>query len=161
MKVELGKHYRIDEIVPHSGFMSFLDELLEYDHEQVVAQVTIREQSEFFVPGRGVPAWVGLEYMAQAVSAFSGIEDEQRGRRPRIGLLLGTRRYRCFTPWFALGARLRVTAHLQLRGEHDLVAFHCVISCGDRTLTSADVKGICPEDLHAVLAARRQLNVQR
>ena len=85
--------------------------------------VTIRASTMFCDGVNGVPAWVGLEYMAQACCAFSGVEEVRAGGEPSIGLLLGTRSYRVEVEWFPLGATLHIRADLLLRDENDLVAF--------------------------------------
>jgi predicted hotdog family 3-hydroxylacyl-ACP dehydratase len=149
--VDLDKRYLIGEIVPHAGRMSLLDEMVSYDFEHIVVAATIRENSEFFESGRGVPAWIGIEYMAQAVAAFSGIEDVQAGIKPQIGLLLGTRRYTCTVSEFAVGMRLEIGARLAMRDESNLVAFHCEIRHAGKQLARADLKAVAPDDVHALV----------
>ena len=154
MKLELGIRYRIEEIVAHEAPMQLLDELVEYDDEHIVVSVTIRESTEFCEPGVGVPGWVGIEYMAQAVGAYSGILDVQAGRKPQIGLLLGSRRYRCSVPNFAVGSQLVVGAALQLRDDSNLVVFHCTIAIDGQPVANADLKAIQPDDVHALVRAQ-------
>jgi len=153
-ELQLGIQYSIDEIVPHAAGMSLLNELKAYNDESIVVAVAVTERTEFCVPGKGVPAWVGIEYMAQAVGAFSGIEDVQRGARPRIGLLLGTRRYRAEWDYFPVGSRLVITAHLQLRGEEDLVGFDCTIECDGKCVARGDVKAIRPHNVLELIKAQ-------
>jgi predicted hotdog family 3-hydroxylacyl-ACP dehydratase len=154
MTYQLGIPYRIAEIVAHDARMQLLDELVSYDDEQIVVAVTIRDTTEFCEPGIGVPAWVGIEYMAQAVGAYSGIENVQRGRKPQIGLLLGSRRYRCSVDAFPVGARLIVRARLQLRDTQNLVVFDCDIECNGQQLARADLKAVLPDDVDALLRAQ-------
>jgi predicted hotdog family 3-hydroxylacyl-ACP dehydratase len=154
MNIRLGVPYRIEEIVAHEARMQLLDELVSYNEEQIVVAVTVRDTSQFCVPGVGVPAWVGIEYMAQAVGAFSGIEDVQAGGKPQIGLLLGSRRYRCSVQSFPLGARLIVTANLKLRDAENLVAFHCEIERDGAVLAQADLKAVLPDDVDALVRAQ-------
>lgn len=152
--IELNQRYRIDEIVAHAGRMSLLDELVAYDAEHIVVALTIREHTEFYEPGSGVPAWVGIEYMAQAVGAFSGIEDVQAGRKPQIGLLLGSRRYACTVSEFSLGMHLEIVARLALRDENNLVAFTCEVRHAGEQLARADLKAIRPDDVYALVRSQ-------
>jgi len=154
--MQLGNRYRIDQIVPHAGRMSLLDELVRYDAECVVAALTIRQDAQFFEAGRGVPAYVGIEYMAQAVSAYSGIEAVQAGGKPKIGLLLGSRRYRCSTDYFPLGARLEVVAHMELRDQSNLVVFTCKIIHDGDVVARADMKAVMPDDVHELIRLQTQ-----
>lgn len=151
----MSVEYSIAQVLPHEGRMLLLDELFEYGQEHVVAAVEIRPDSVLCEPGRGVPSWVGLEYMAQTVAAFSGVEEVRLGMKPRIGLLLGTRNYQAKVPYFPIGARLVVRGEMLIRGEDDLVAFACEIRCGDEQYAVGDVKAARPRDIHALV--REQL----
>jgi predicted hotdog family 3-hydroxylacyl-ACP dehydratase len=136
--------------------MLLLDEVLEHSPEHVVCAVTIRPASQFCEAAKGVPAWVGLEYMAQTVCAYSGVDEARAGQRPSIGLLLGARRYESQVDSFAPGTRLRIRADLVLRDENDLVAFNCTIHDGERTLARGDIKALRPKDVLAVIRGGRE-----
>ena len=85
--------YLIEELVPHTGPMCLLDRVIDAGDEHLVAEVTIRAD-DLFADGGAVGAWVGIEYMAQAVAAWAGWRARVQGGAPKIGLLLGTRDYR-------------------------------------------------------------------
>jgi predicted hotdog family 3-hydroxylacyl-ACP dehydratase len=158
VNVQLGVQYKITDLVAHADRMQLLDEVLSYDNEQIVVALTIRDNTEFYVPGTGVPAWVGIEYMAQAVGAFSGIEEVQSGRKPQIGLLLGSRRCTSDVDVFRLGERLEVIAQLQMRDESDLAVFHCEIAIEGKCIARGDLKAIRPRDVEALIAAQAAEN---
>jgi predicted hotdog family 3-hydroxylacyl-ACP dehydratase len=145
----------IRAVLPHEGQMVLLDELHEHGPEHTVCGVHIRPDSMFCDGIHGVPAWVGLEYMAQTVCAFSGVGEVLAGRKPSIGLLLGCRAYRSEVEWFAPGTALRVRADLQMWDENDLVAFTCTIHAGARLLARGDVKAYRPRDIEAVIRGGR------
>lgn len=148
--------YRIEQVLPHTGRILLLDELVGWDEEKVVAAVTIRADSVLCDGERGVPSWVGLEYMAQTVASFSGVEEVMQGMKPRIGLLLGSRSYRAHVAFFPIGARLLVTGNMLVRGDDDLVAFACEIRCGDSLYAVGDIKAIRPRDIHALVRAQME-----
>lgn len=143
--------YAIDAVLPHAGRMLLLDELLDYGPDFTRTAVTIRKDS-VLCDATGVPSWVGLEYMAQTVGVYSGIEDVQRGERPAIGLLLGSRSYRASVPVFAIGARLVITAKLELRDGNSLVVFSCDIEEEGVCRAVGDVKAYRPTDIDALRA---------
>jgi predicted hotdog family 3-hydroxylacyl-ACP dehydratase len=145
----------IESILPYAGRMRLLDELRDHGPEHVTCGVTIHGQAMFCEGASGVPAWVGLEYMAQACCAFSGIEEVRDGRRPSIGLLLGSRSYESRVEYFAPGSVLAVRAELLLRDESDLVAFACTIHHGDDVLARGDVKAYRPKDVLALIRGAR------
>jgi len=147
-----GREYRVDEVLAQKAPMCLLDTIDAYGPDWVRAGVLIREDSLFFVPALGVPGWVGLEFMAQAAAAYGGIEQRQQGEVPTIGLLIGTRDYRCEQEYFPAGARLAVLARLLIRDENDFVAYECDIVDRARTLARAVLKACRPRDLGTVLS---------
>jgi predicted hotdog family 3-hydroxylacyl-ACP dehydratase len=151
----LERRFNMTEVLPHEGRLLLLDEVLDADAETVVCSVTIKPDSMFCEGANGVPSWVGLEYMAQTASTYSGLDEARAGIRPTIGLLLGSRRYKVDVPFFPIGARLRVDARVVLRDDNDLVVFDCKISEGSRVLAQADVKAYRPKDVFAIVRGER------
>jgi predicted hotdog family 3-hydroxylacyl-ACP dehydratase len=150
---ELGRHYAIRELLPHGPSMVLLDRVLEYGHEHIVCEAVIDERSAFFEPGRGVPGWVGVEYMAQATGAYAGIMHRQAGRAVQIGLLLGTRAYECTRAAFPAGTRLQVRAALLLLDVGGVAVFRCEIGDGATIVARSELKAFQPEDVDGYLAA--------
>lgn len=147
--------FPIAALLPHAGSMLLLDELLDLGEEHITCAVRVRAQTRFCEPGKGVPAWVGLEYMAQTMCAYSGVEEVRAGQAPSIGLLLGSRRYQSEVEWFEIGSELVVRADLQLRDDNDLVAFQCTIHESGRMLARGDVKAYRPRDVMSVIRGSR------
>ncbi len=133
----------IDNLVPHSEPMILIDRLLDATTQYAVAQVTITEQSQFFQDGE-VPAWVGIEYMAQSIAAHAGYQALLAGRQPDIGFLLGSRKYEAFTPAFNLGDKLTVKVEL-LYVENALAAFSCQILLAEDCIAKAKITTYLPE----------------
>ncbi len=127
--------HAMDAWVPHRGAMSLLDTVVHHDDLSVVARVRVSGDGPF-AGADGVPAWVGIEYMAQAVAAWSGARARSGGGSPRIGYLLGSRRYEAAVPAFEIGAELEVFAQCELMGDNGLGMFDCRITQDGRVLAS-------------------------
>src|SRR5215471_7164387 len=84
----------IRSLLPHAGPMVLLDRVISVDEDSLLAEVCIRSDS-LFCNGGGVGAWVGVEYMAQAIGAWAGYTAQLRGEPVKLGFLLGTRSYDC------------------------------------------------------------------
>jgi predicted hotdog family 3-hydroxylacyl-ACP dehydratase len=138
----------IRALVPHSGPMVLLDRVISVDAESVCAEVRIRQDSLFYLDG-GVGAWVGLEYIAQAIAAYAGYHAALRGKPVKIGFLLGTRRYECVRPSFALGSVLMVRAKRVLQADDGLACFDCSIDDESGRLAGASVTVYQPADAEA------------
>lgn len=137
----------IEQLLPHAAPMILLDRVAAVSEESLEAEVDIRPGS-LFSNGAGVGAWVGVEYMAQAIAAWAGYHALQRGESVKIGFLLGSRRYECTTPEFINGMRLKVTVKLLLQAENGLGSFECAISekSTQQELARASVSVFQPHD---------------
>jgi predicted hotdog family 3-hydroxylacyl-ACP dehydratase len=149
--VKLGQRYRVEELVPHRGAMSLLDSIDDYGQDWLRAGVTPRPGARF-ATAAGVPAWVGIEYMAQAASAFGGIEQVQRNEQPSIGLLIGARYYRCMQDSFRFDTPLAVVAKIALRDAADFAAYDCRIEVAGRAIAECTLKAYRPRDIAPLLA---------
>lgn len=140
----------ISELVPHQGPMCLLDRVIAAEGERLSAEVIVPAQG-LFSHADGVGAWVGIEYMAQAVAAWAGYQARQQSGEPRIGLLLGTRRYRCSVARFAPGQRLQVDIERGYQADNGLGQFACRITSEGQELASAQLTVFGPEDPTAFL----------
>ena len=127
--------HAMDAWVPHRGAMNLLDAIAHVDDLAVEARVRVPAHGPFNTDA-GVPAWVGIEYMAQAVAAWSGARARAGGGSPKIGYLLGSRRYEAAVPVFEVGTELRVLAQCELTAENGLGMFDCRIEHGGRVVAS-------------------------
>ena len=142
--------FDIEQVIPHRGTMLLVDRLLDWSDDTVAVELRVPAESPFHVDG-GVPAWVGVEYMAQAVACWAGCQAREQDRPPPIGFLLGTRRYDCAVPVFASGSLLRVEARRELLGENGLGVFACRIVAGDEEIATANVSVFEPPDALAYM----------
>jgi predicted hotdog family 3-hydroxylacyl-ACP dehydratase len=140
----------IEAVVPHRGRMRMVDQLLANDPDSVVVSAEIRSNN-LFADAHGVPVWVGIEYMAQAIAAWAGCRALDRQEAVRIGFLLGTRRYDSYCQHFAFGAQLRIEATRELFGDNGLGMFSCRILEGEAELARAHVSVFEPPDPEAFL----------
>jgi predicted hotdog family 3-hydroxylacyl-ACP dehydratase len=128
----------IRALVPHSGPMVLLDRVISADEESLCAEVRIRSDSLFCLAGN-VDAWIGLEYMAQAIGAYAGYTAHLRGEPVKVGYLLGTRCYECTRPVFTVGTVLRIHVKRVLQSENGMGSFECRIDDENGQLASANL----------------------
>jgi predicted hotdog family 3-hydroxylacyl-ACP dehydratase len=146
--------YSVADLVPHSGKMSLLSAIVDYGAGWLQAEVVIAPESTF-ADAQGVPAWIGLEYMAQTIAAYSGLQERLRGGAPRSGFLLGSRKYLCNAERFAIGQKLLVTVHPEIPGGNGLIVFNCELQ-GEGISASAVVNVFQPDDPAALLPGASQ-----
>ena len=87
-----GPFPEVGELIPHARRMLLLGRVLEHGPEHAVRSVD-PAASELFRDAVGrVPAWVGLEYLAQCMAVYGSLVARAEGRPPRLGLFIGGRR---------------------------------------------------------------------
>lgn len=128
----------IADLLPHAPPMVLLDRVLDAADEHLTALVGIRADSEFCRDGR-VGNWIGIEYMAQAVAAWSGWQARQRGEPVRVGYLLGTRRFDAHVSEFALGDCLQVRVEREFQADNGLARFRAQIHRGAELCAEASI----------------------
>ena len=125
--------------VLHREPMLFLDRLAAIGAQFAECEWQVREDFPLVVPGRGVPAYAGIEYMAQCVAVHSGARASVRGQAPPLGLLLGTRNYECSVPYFAVGGHFRSVCTEQVRDSQGMGSFACRIEAEGKTIAEASL----------------------
>ena len=106
--------------------MILIDQLLEANEQETICEVTITLES-MFLEATGVPAFVGIEYMAQSIAAHNGYQHYLANEPIPIGLLLGTRRWETSCQFFELGETLRIHV-FHVWGKLELKRFRCTLT---------------------------------
>lgn len=136
------KEYEIEQLLPHEGSMMLLQKMLAYDEDSMTAQVMVRGDG-LFGDDKRVPAWLGIEYMAQTVAAHGGMMCKLAGKPLTPGFLLGTRRYQCNVAAFEVGSVMTVTVK-RLIQDQGLGVFDCHLT-GDGVEVSAKLSVYQPD----------------
>ena len=127
--------YVISELFTHAAPMILIDTIDQYSEDALQTKVTITAASPFLYGG-SVPAYVGLEYMAQSVACFSGIRARNADQPIREGYLISTRRLSLNRQEFSLGETL--TIHVSLVHDFgDMSSFDCQVNKGETMLANA------------------------
>ena len=117
----------IETILPHRGTMLLLDGVSACTDETLTAYASVRADAWYVDADGAMPAWIGIELMAQAISAHVALLAMRAGGQARPGVLLGSRRYEAHIPAYARGARLRIEVKELLRGDEGHGAYECSI----------------------------------
>lgn len=141
-----GAYPSIEELLPHRGPMLLIDRVVSADAERLSAQARVDPNAWYANADGDMPAWIGVELMAQAIAAFVGLEQRCQGKPIKIGFLLGTRKYSCAVPTFARDAVLDITACLVYREASGLGAFDCHIDLKGGRVADATIKVFEPDD---------------
>ncbi|CAN0624326.1 conserved protein of unknown function [Burkholderia multivorans] len=141
----------IEQIIPHRGTMLLLDAVSTCSDESLTALATVRGDAWYADADGAMPAWIGIELMAQAIAAHVGLLSMRAGERVRPGVLLGTRRYEARMPAFARDARLQISVNELLRGDEGHGAYGCTIEHDGAACAEAIVKVYQPRDFQSFI----------
>ena len=119
--------YPIAALLPHKAPMILLDHVVGLDPQSVEAAVRVTAGRLFFEEGRGMPAHVALEWMAQACGAWAGAQALDAGAKIKLGLLLGTRSFRAERAWLEEGRTFTVQASLNYM-DNEIGVFDCSVT---------------------------------
>ena len=125
--------------VLHREPMLFLDRLTAVGTEFAECEWAVREDFPLVVAGLGVPAYAGIEYMAQCVAVHSGARANVRGQEPPLGLLLGTRNYECRVPYFEVGGHFKAVCEELVRDSQGMGSFACRIEAEGSIIAEANL----------------------
>lgn len=110
------REYGIDSIVDimtHKNKMLLIDGVLSFDLDEYITTFSlIRSDSIFFDDNiNGIFSYVGFEYIAQSVAAFSSIESKlsSKTNSNSIGLLLSVANLKCYKPIIECGSLITTT----------------------------------------------------
>jgi predicted hotdog family 3-hydroxylacyl-ACP dehydratase len=143
----------IEDILPHRGSMLMLDRVLSFERNGASAEYVPRSDAWYADTEGNMPAWIGIELMAQTIAAHVGLLKRSEGDQPKLGALLGTRRYISMRPSFAAGEALRICTTMTYLDASGLCAYDCTIAVGDRQVAIATLKVFEPEDFKLLLQA--------
>jgi len=115
------------ELLPHAGDMILIDRILSFDDEQIHTHATVKPGGLFNRDDGALPAWVGIELMAQSVAAFAGCHARRRGDAVELGFLLGTRKFECNVDCFPVGTELSIHGVRSLEDDNGMGVFECHI----------------------------------
>ncbi|MEE5130970.1 hotdog family protein [Pseudomonas alliivorans] len=139
------------ELIPHAGDMILIDQVLAFDEDQINTRLTVRPDGLFNEADGRLPAWVGVELMAQSVAAFAGCQARSKGEAVKLGFLLGSRKFDCNVAHFPVGSELNIHAVRSLQDDSGMGVFEC-------TLTGPDINAFarlnvyCPPNTADYLA---------
>jgi predicted hotdog family 3-hydroxylacyl-ACP dehydratase len=141
----------IEAIIPHRGSMLLIDAIDTFGEETLSARATVDAHAWYADADGAMPAWIGIELMAQAIAAHVALLAMRGGGRARPGVLLGSRSYKALQPAFAAGACLSIRVVELLRSEEGHGAYECTIHHGDVGCAEAVIKVFQPPDFQSFI----------
>ena len=115
-------------LIPHREPILLINQLCKVSARSSQARVIVDEYTPFYQSLKGVPAWIGLEYMGQTSALIAGHQRREGLIEPHLGFLMGARKYRTQVPYFNAGENLIVSCEEAALVGDSLATFNCTIS---------------------------------
>jgi predicted hotdog family 3-hydroxylacyl-ACP dehydratase len=149
---------RIYDLIPHREPMLLINRVIELGQNVSCAEITISKDSSFFIADKGVPSWIGVEYMGQTAALIAGYQLQQGTVAPHLGLLLGTRKYDAFVSYFCAGDVLQVRCTEVAVVGDSLANFQCeIINVRDQSRCASAKLSVFRKPLHATTTSEESL----
>lgn len=140
---------KVADLVPHSERMLLLDSVTDHDENSLTADGVVRADCPLVRDG-AVGAWVGIEYMAQAIAAFEGCRAREQGSAPKVGFLIGSRHYTCSVSSFPVGTAFSV--HVAQQWTEGGLGLFLGTLTGENFRADASISVFLPEDASQYLS---------
>ena len=136
--------------IPHSGEMVLIDKIVSSGDGWIECLIQVKDSIDFSRIDGSIPSWIGIEYMAQTIAAYAGVEAERNNKKVQPGFLLGTRSYDASHSSFEIDDRLTVRAEVLFQND-ELASFSCTVSNTDERIASAKINVYQPEDFEMAI----------
>lgn len=140
--------YAIRDLVPHADEMLLIDAVEHFEADHLLATYVVPSQGILTGADGRLPAWVGVEIMAQAIAAHVGVRCRLAGAPIPIGVLVGARRLHVNVDAFEPGARLSVDVRRVMEDGKGVGIWTCRID-GDGVRSDAQLSVYEPPDAAA------------
>ena len=146
------KDYNISDLLPHRPPMQLITavESVDFDKQTLIARVDITPDDIMYDENiGGVPSWISLEYMAQAIGCFIGAADRERDpeSKPVVGFVLGSRKLTVDIPTYLVGQSYFVHVS-SLFFDKNIANFDCQIYNSDNNLVASGAINVFrPDDI--------------
>lgn len=143
----------VSELVSHKDKMLLLDRVNSHDLDEITieTEVDIHKDCMFFKDElQGVPSYVAFEYMAQSISALSGIYGRSLGQKPKEGFIMSVSNCKTAVPVFKAGDVVRIWVHQTMRVDM-AVTFEGKVFVGDNLAVSASLCTVEVDDPMSIL----------
>lgn len=157
---KLQQQIEFDELIdllPHKGKMFLLSRVTQHDvdNHTITSEYDITKNCIFYEEeADGVPTWVGFEFMAQGISALTGITNKAKGRLPLPGFILSIGNFKANCAYLKNNTTIQMKIAEDYREEDaHIYSYNCCLyaNVGDaEPVVSAKINVMETEDIHAL-----------
>ncbi len=125
----------LSKLLPHAPPMLLIDRIERARDDEIAVSALIQEDNIFLSAGR-VRGAVLVEYMAQTVATFAGLEASKQAGPIRPGYVIGIRSFEVKTEALRPGEALQIIA-VRIFGDADRANFNARVERDSQTIATA------------------------
>lgn len=129
-----------ETLLPHAGEMVWVHAVRHYEADVCETRTELEKLRRLKQPDGRLPAWAGIEIMAQTAAVHAGIRRREEKKPPQPGFLVSTRRYNCHATFFPAGGRLNTRVEREFGSDTGMCVLTCRIEDADRQKVLADAR---------------------
>ncbi len=139
----------VEVLLPHADPMLLLNECTDFGDDFAATRCVIGDKCRLFRMADGrFGSWLLIELMAQTIGVFAGLKNRTQGLGPKIGFLLGTRRFETSVGFLHEGDIVDVKTNCVFFGQEGLPSqFECRAEMNGNVVATANLTVFEPEDL--------------
>lgn len=152
---QLIEHDDLIWMLPHKGKMFLLSRVTQHDstNHTITSEYDITKDCIFYEEEYdGVPSWAGFEFMAQGISALTGITNTEKGRSPLPGFILSVMEFKSSVGFLKNGNTIQMKINEDFRDEENhIYRYICSLYAekGDKEpCVTAKISVMETEDIH-------------
>lgn len=146
----MNKDWPVESLVHHRGDMLFLDRVVQYSDTSIECEANTSRQSAFAKSEKGIPAWLGLEYMCQTIAALEGIRRLQKNEPILLSFVMGSRKITSEKSYLPLAEIIRIRAVNEVRDDTGVGVYGCEVRLDDERIIHGVIKGYMPKSTQAI-----------
>lgn len=135
----------ISKFLLHGDKIILIDEITYFDIEKISSKTIIKADNDF-LQDNVFPTYKSIEMMAQTLGVYQGKLAELRGLKPRIGFLLGCRKFEIFKSALQINDVIKINAVQSIQDESGFGVYDCEMFCNDELAARASLNVLSPDD---------------
>lgn len=130
----------LENLLPHSGIMILLDDILCVNESSIRAKTTIKE-SPFLQNGKFY-SYMLLEIMAQTLGLYRAKNDEKSATK--IAFLIGCRKFEICKPYLNLGDEIEIVSELSFQDDSGFGVYDSTVFLNEQIIAKANLSVLNP-----------------
>lgn len=135
----------VKKYLMHADDIVLIDEVIEFKQGSIVSLTYIKPSTAFLENGE-LAIHKSIEMIAQTLGVYQGKLAELAGKKPRLGFLLGCRKFHIYVSSLKIGDKVQIVAKESLQDEAGFGVYDCELFANDKLGVKASLNVFSPDE---------------